>query len=306
MQHATESLIQWGIALGKLHACTIGKQTAFNTLRETLAPRAPSWGWVPPWQREQGIYRRLIGSVPTTLKEQGFENFQWMLWTLRQTCETLSLPLSSQVETDLAEVVQALSSPGPFLSYSHGDPCSENCLFTEQGCKFVDFENGAYRHALFDAVYPRMSFPTCWNGQQVPVTVAGQTEQSYRTALVTGCPEAADDRLFAHALVHACTYWTLLPCQFQALSRLTAHDPSFCPANLQTTMQQRLLFRFERLAQTTVEMGYLERLGNLFQTMGTTLRKRWPVQTHQLPLYPAFKDIDQHVFGPNRTSKSRS
>lgn len=77
-QQATEALAQWGVALGKLHAATIGKQTAFTTLREALAPCTPSWGWVPPWQRELGIYRQLVESVPTSLRKQGFESFQWM------------------------------------------------------------------------------------------------------------------------------------------------------------------------------------------------------------------------------------
>ncbi len=293
-QQAAEALMQWGATLGKLHASTIGdgKQMAFNTLREALTPRAASWGWVPPWQRASDIYDHLISSVPARVLKQGFESFQWMLWTLRQTCEALSLPCTMQTETELAEVIQALRSPGPFLAYTHGDPCSENCLFTKQGLKFVDFENGAYRHALFDAVYPRMGFPTCWNGKPIPQAVVEQTEHHYRTTLTAGCPEAADDRLFAQALVHACTYWTLLSCQFDALRRLTTHDPSFCSSDRQTTMQRRILFRFERLAQTTAETGYLECLGDLFQTMSTVLRKRWPVQAHQFPFYPAFKDFD--------------
>jgi hypothetical protein len=54
-------------------------------------------------------------------------------------------------------------------------------------------------------------------------------------------------------------------------------------------MWQRLIFRFERLAQTTAEMGYLEHLGHLFQTIATALRRHWPVYAYQLPAYPAFK-----------------
>ncbi len=287
---AEEALAQWGTALGKLHASTIGKQATFDAMRDTLAPRVPSWGWVSPWQRAPAVYHRLVESVPAAIREQGFESFQWMLFTLRQVCAFLALPLSSQTEAELECVVRALSSPGPFLAYTHGDPCSENCLFTQQGLKFVDFENGAYRHALFDAVYPRMCFPTCWHAKQIPLQVAVKTEQHYRDTLVAGCPEAADERLFAQALVHACAYWALLPCQFNALSRLTAKDRAWCPTRLQIKMQQRIIVRFERLAQTTTETGYLERLGSLFQTLVAALRKRWPTQAYQLPFYSAFKN----------------
>lgn len=43
---ATNALTQWGAALGKLHAQTIGKPMAFNMLRDALAPRSASWSWV--------------------------------------------------------------------------------------------------------------------------------------------------------------------------------------------------------------------------------------------------------------------
>lgn len=56
-------------------------------------------------------------------------------------------------------------------------------------------------------------------------------------------------------------------------------------------MRQRILTRFERFAQTTAESGYMEALGSLFQTMATTLRKRWPAYAQQLPIYPAFKHV---------------
>lgn len=48
---AEDQLLLWGSVLGKLHASTVGKQAAFNRIRDALAPRHPSWGWVPPWQR---------------------------------------------------------------------------------------------------------------------------------------------------------------------------------------------------------------------------------------------------------------
>ena len=54
-------------------------------------------------------------------------------------------------------------------------------------------------------------------------------------------------------------------------------------------MRQRILTRFERFAQTTIEFGYLESLGSLFQAMATILRERWPAYAQQLTIYPAFK-----------------
>ncbi len=73
-----------------------------------------------------------------------------------------------------------------------------------------------------------------WHANQIPLQVAVKTGQHYRDTLVAGCPEAADERLFAQALFHACAYWALLPCQFNALSRLSAKDRAWCPTRLQT------------------------------------------------------------------------
>ena len=56
-------------------------------------------------------------------------------------------------------------------------------------------------------------------------------------------------------------------------------------------MRQRMLTRFERFAQTTVEYGYLETLGSLFHTIAIELQKRWPAPMQRLPTYPAFKNV---------------
>lgn len=212
-----------------------------------------------------------------------------MRFVLHQTVDILSLSLSPQAEVELNIVIQALRAPNSFLAYTHGDPCLGNCLFTGNVPKLVDFENGDYRHALLDAVYARICFPTCWDAQQLPHQSIIRIERTYRAELVKGCPEAADDQRFRRELVHACAYWVLMFCRFNAISHFTTEDQSWGPF----TMRQRILTSFERFVQTTAEFHYLEALGALFHAIVSELRNRWPVHTQQLPTYPAFKNVAQ-------------
>lgn len=288
---AEEKLLLLARALGMLHARTIGKQATFNRIRDAIAPRHPSWGWVPPWQRTLSMYEKLLQTLPVNIKQSGFESFRWMSFTLHQATEALSLPIPAQAEIELERVMQALRSPGPLLAYTHGDPCPENCLFSGNVARLVDFENGDYRHALLDAVYARMCFPTCWNAQQLPHQSVIRVERAYQAELVKGCPEVADEQCFTRELVHACAYWVLMLCQFNAISHFSTEDQSWGPF----TMRQRMLTRFERFAQTTVEYGYLEALGLLFHTIASELRKRWPAAMQRLPTYPAFKRLSIHA-----------
>jgi hypothetical protein len=234
------------------------------------------------------MYEKLVQTLPIDIKQAGFESFQWIRFVLRQATEALSLTVSPQAAAELEIVIQALRAPGPFLAYTHGDPClGGNCLFTRNILRLVDFENGDYRHALFDAVYARICFPTCWDAQQLPHHLILRIEQAYRAELVKGCPEAADDQRFAQELVHACAYWVLMLCQFNAIAQFPTGDRYWGPYK----MRQRIITRFERFAQTTEECCYLEALGSLFRTMVSTLRERWPTHMQQLPVYPAFKGI---------------
>jgi hypothetical protein len=282
---ASSALLHLARVLGNLHARTRGKEALFNALRTQLAPQEASWGWVPPWQRAPATYRRLLATLEESVRRQGFTSYRWMPVVLRQVTSALSIPVSTQAEAELEQVVQALSMPGPFWAYTHGDPCPDNCLLQQQTLKLIDFENGTFRHALLDAVYGRMLFPTCWQVYQLPNHLIQQMEAAYRAELIPGCPEAADETRFAQELVHACAYWVLLLCQFNTLSLLLRHDQRWGTA----TMRQRVLARFAQFAQTTEEFGYLEALGHVFAALANHLQDRWQAESIQLPLYPAFR-----------------
>lgn len=282
---AADALVQLARVLGKLHAQTCGKEALYAALRSQLAPQEASWGWVPPWQRAPAAYRRLLATLEEPVRRQGFASYRWMPVVLRQATTAFSISLPTQAEAELEQVVKALSAPGPFGAYTHGDPCPDNCLLQHQTLKLIDFENGAFRHALLDAVYGRMLFPTCWQVGRLPHGLVQQMEAVYRAELVPGCPEAADETRFAQELVHACAYWVLLLCQFNTLSLLLRRDQRWG----MTTMRQRVLARFAQFAQTTAEFSYLEALGQVFAALANHLQGHWSVEAARLLLYAAFR-----------------
>ena len=168
-------------SLGHLHARTTGQQDRYLRVRRALGPP--------------------ISTI--------FHYSDRLPPTLAQATTLLDVAPAPGTDQDLAAVVAALRDPGPFLAYTHGDPCPDNWLVTPDGVRLLDFEIGAYRHALVEGVYGRVHFPTCWCVNRLPPAIVEAMEAAYRAALVPGCPAAADDRLFAQAVVEACTYWAL-------------------------------------------------------------------------------------------------
>jgi tRNA A-37 threonylcarbamoyl transferase component Bud32 len=102
---------------------------------------------------------------------------------------------------ELEALMASMSESGPFLAYTHGDPCPDNCLLSDSRVCLVDFEVAGFRHVLIDGVYGRIHFPTGWCVNRIEQRIVQQMELAYRAELVKGCPEAADDVQFYHAIV---------------------------------------------------------------------------------------------------------
>jgi tRNA A-37 threonylcarbamoyl transferase component Bud32 len=112
-------------------------------------------------------------------------------------------------QQELEMVLRTVESLGPFLAYIHGDPCPDNVSFLGEQMRLIDFEFGRFGHALLDAIYGRMMFPTCWCANRLPGDVVTQMEAAYRAALVRGCREAQEGRVFEPTLVSTCAFWVL-------------------------------------------------------------------------------------------------
>ncbi len=80
--------------------------------------------------------------------------------------------------------------------WSMAMPVRTTSLLIDGEAWLLDFEFSMPGHALLDAGYWRMGFPSCWCAGTVPGEVADRIEATYRGVLAPALPEAVDDRLF--------------------------------------------------------------------------------------------------------------
>jgi hypothetical protein len=257
-QHAEESLVSYLASLGKLHACTQGHYAQFQKIRASLGNYDPERDWYP---------RRY-----TQLSQQFYD--------MVRHAQVAAAP---GVDSDLTTIVETLRAPGPFFTYIHGDPTPSNCLLLKAGPRLIDFEYGAYGHALLDGVQARMCFPSGPFVNRIPERIAQRAEAAYRAELTRGCPAAADERLFAQAVAVACAYWAIGFLSWLPFAELLVADRQWGSA----TVRQRFILFADLFAQTAVEAGYLEALGATFRALAVRMRRLWPAAAEMRP-YPAF------------------
>ena len=255
---AVQALLFYAARLGALHTDTIGQEAGFTRLWQTLTPQAVS-----------------VADEVERLAEQ--------ILLLQSHVERLGARVEPSFLEEVATTLIALHTPGPFWAYLHADPCPDNVVYTGAQVRLIDFECGHFGHALCDGTYGRMLFPTCWCANRLPETVVAQMETVYRTALVPRCPAAADERLFADALVDACGYWVL--------RTLVRHLPQALDEDRPwgiATIRPRLVTRLEAFITTSEAYHRLPAMRGTAHRVLEALRRRWPA-THPLALYPAFR-----------------
>jgi hypothetical protein len=164
-----------------------------------------------------------------------------------------------------------MANPGPFCAYIHGDVCPDNVVLAGDHVRLIDFEFGRFGHALLDAAYVRMMFPTCWCAKRLPARLVAVTESAHRAELVRGCPDAGDDRVFAPALSRACAFW--------ALNTVDWHLEAALEQDRQwgiSTIRPRVLARLEGFITTAESFDQLPALRGAANRLLAVLRRRWP------------------------------
>jgi hypothetical protein len=242
---------------GKMHAETIGKQERYQAYRDALGPRGPRGGW----RRLEEYRERLL---------KGFD--------------TIGIEPAKGFDEEYGRLAAAMDDPGPFLAYVHGDPCPDNVRIADGRLRLFDFETGGFKHAMLDAVYGRIAFPTCWCVNRLPPHVAPMMEAAYRAELVRGCSAAADDVRFRQELVHCCAAWLIVN-GIWMLAEVHRDDFRWGIS----TWRQRVLVRLDALADATEEFDHLPAMGATARRCTRRLREIWPGEAEAMPLYPAFR-----------------
>jgi hypothetical protein len=260
---AEGALLTFATRLGQMHAATIGTAERFEQL--TSATNAA-----------------LAVDVPKSCLRQA-NDLQMQATQLRAQIEQLGVPIAQHFDDAIGEICAIVAAPGDFLAYVHGDPCPDNVFFTDGQLRLIDFEFGHFGHALRDAAYGRMCFPTCWCANQLPATVVGRMEAVYRAELIAVCTAARDDRSFEAALVRMYGFWLIgiLGWHFE---RALEEDDEWGIASVRS----RIITRLEVFLEAATASDQLLGLRETALALREHLSKRWP-DTTPLPVYPAFR-----------------
>lgn len=246
------ALMAFAAALGALGAATVGRSAAYDAIRGRYGAPDPSIG------RARGLGPRW----PQT----------------RRLLEDHGLAMRGDAERDLAETMEALLDPGPFLALTNGDAAANNFLVgaREEEGRLIDFEFAAYRQALTCAVCLHLP-GSAWITVAHPINAG--LEAAYRKALAVGVPEAEDDRLFGRGLAAACLAEALDRLnRFAVLDRRAPGHPS----------RVQMVSTLEAAAQAAQAHRALPHLAGWASRIGEWLRRRWRDADVDLASYPAY------------------
>jgi hypothetical protein len=237
---ATTVLNQLAAQMARLHAATRGAEARFATLRAAL-PGATATGrqqeaaaWLAAWPRVEGWF----------------------------AAHGLALPPG--LEGCRRQIAHSYAEPGPWLSFSHGDPAPTNNHVGVQGVRLLDFEYAAYRHALYDI--------TAWNVLcPLPPDLVTQMRQTFQQTLAATLQQAGEPIHFAMAWAELCAFRALAVLSWISLDVLAADQP-FAPG---WSAREAVLAALTRVSGVSASVPALEPLVQVCDALCNALRVRW-------------------------------
>ncbi len=256
-QRAKTALRALATCMAQLQAATFGQEAAFVALRQTLPDAA-------------GGNRH--DEAALWLKNQAKVG-EWF--------QSADCALPNGFDACVKTIAQVYAEPRPFLCFSHGDPAPSNNHVAGERVRLLDFEYGAFRHALYDL--------TGWNILcPLPVACVQEMNRCFRQTLAQACPIVQDDDQYAQA-------WATM-CAFRALAILTWIPPTVLEANrpwvdAQWTSRHAVLAALARLCTATENVSQLAPVHAAMTRLNAALQQRWPEFNNDqalIPTWPAF------------------
>ena len=168
-------------------------------------------------------------------------------------------------------LLQQLSPEGQYRPRFYGGSVSEGFIVQED-------------NVLIDAVYGRMTFPTCWCANRLPADLIGRLESDYRQRLAQRHAAAQDDSLFDQSLVDACALWLFVTLDWQ-LRNAVGDNSEWGLA----TFRPRVLTRLGAFLEVAGDNGRYPAICTIATRLLDHLTAQWP-EVEPLPLYPAFRE----------------
>lgn len=251
---ARSATTQLAVALATMHGSMIERTDEYADFRRGLGPA-----------RQRRLHHRPSSAV-----------------TLADRMADARIEPPAGLAGDLERVDELIERPGPYRTYIHGDPCPDNTILAESA-RLIDFEWGGIGHALLDAVYLEVPFPTCWCYGVIPDAVTSDFEVTYRTHLARWCPAATDDASWERHLTAASASWWLAGID-EFLAPAFDQDSQWGTASL----RQRVLHRTTRLAHLAARTHTFVDLGSVAERLLEQWTATWN-DLDELDSYPAFQ-----------------
>jgi hypothetical protein len=257
---AERALLSWARSLGRLHATTAGREADFDALERRLTP--------PELKDPLAVDgATALSALPALLEAE------------------LGVPTPAEV-IDHASNSRSLMETGRHRAFSPSDSCPDNNLITSRGVRFLDFEGGCVRNAIFDAAYLRVPFPSCWCPFALPAGMSAAMLAGWRAEVRVVWPDLDDETVLLPRLLDAQLFWVWLT-TWQFFSRPEAaqsHSSTLADTPPETLV---LVDRWRRLADDAEQAGVREVAEHAAQVRDA-LRARFG-REDVLPLYPAFR-----------------
>lgn len=257
---AERALLSYSRSLGRLHATTAGREADFDALQRRLTP--------PDLKDPLAVDgATALDELPGLLADE------------------LGLPATATT-LECAERSRQLLDNGRHRAFSPSDSCPDNNLITTRGVRFLDFEGGCVRNAIFDAAYLRVPFPSCWCPFALPAGMTDAMLAAWRAEVRVVWPDFDDDAVFASRLLDAQMFWVWLT-TWQHFIRPDAAQPHSSSLVHTPRESQVLLDRWQRLAEDAAAVG-VDPVAEHASLTHAALRRRYDTD-RPLPLYPAFR-----------------
>jgi hypothetical protein len=238
---AARALAQLARQMARLHGLTLGTEGVFEAIRATLPAGA-------------GLGR-------------AHEAAAWQVATsaLEHWLAAIGSTAPSGLGAVCAAVADVYAAPGPWLSFSHGDPAPSNNHLAGDRVRLLDFEYGAVRHALYDL--------SAWNILcPLPASAVVLMQDAFRAELGAWMPEARDAATFAAAWATLCAYRGLALLSWVAPAVLAADRPMVGA----WSARQAVLAAVSRTAAATVAVPALAPITAATAQLRVALGARWP------------------------------
>ncbi|MCH8273272.1 MAG: phosphotransferase [Armatimonadetes bacterium] len=257
---AERSLMQFQVALGRLHAACLGRQQKHSEIERRYG--------VSPLSRHR--VNRLPEYIPKFI----------------ENARALSVAVGSSAEEELREIATIIESPGAFNTFTHGDSTPANAMVRDDGVVLIDFETAGYRHAFVDGSYSRLRYIHSVWARQIPSSIQAAMRLQYLDSFAKGARLQTERIGFDRDFCACCGAW---------MCALAGYVPDVMEEDKRwglSTFRQRIIAGLEHFVDVANELNQFRNLADAAGKLSDRLKGLWS-GTARMALYNAFSPDKQ-------------